>query len=422
MITNDQFSKLARDLEVYHGIFSKLWQMGRPISDSSIPTAAVKFDREGGFFSFHFNPDFYASLDEYNVKFVICHEALHVILNHGKRSIGLDPAVANIAMDIVINESLVSRFGFERGKILNENKFCWYDTILDGKFDPYLKNKSFEYYYDLMVDGIKDGISPPGASGGAGTVDVHGGFGSEYQDQIEDKLGTAIGELGDEETRKLGGIIYDILDDESKCNSKAGTGVGGLSQLMDTKKVPPKKKWETVIKKWSAKYLITSDKDTSQWVRTNRRFTTLDRDLMIPTDMEVEYIHEEKSRIHVIFFLDTSGSCIHLASRFFRAAKTLPPRRFEVQLCCFDVQVRETSLETGKIYGGGGTSFSILEDYVKSYQMTKQKNVDAVFVISDGFGDYINPENPKKWYWFLSENYRQYIPKESHIYDLSKFE
>ena len=48
----------------------------------------------------------------------------------------------------------------------------------------------------------------------------------------------------------------------------------------------------------------------------------------------------------------------------------------------------------------------------------KYSNIGAVFVITDGAGDYIKPENPKKWYWFLSENYRSCIPKNSYIFSL----
>jgi len=50
MISTEKFFQIAQDLEIYHGIFSRIWQMGKPISDPSIPTAAVRFDREGGFF------------------------------------------------------------------------------------------------------------------------------------------------------------------------------------------------------------------------------------------------------------------------------------------------------------------------------------------------------------------------------------
>ena len=66
MIPTSQFFQIAQDLEVFHGVFSRLWQMGRPIADTTIKRAAVRFDRDGGFFSFCFNPTFLKTLDDYN--------------------------------------------------------------------------------------------------------------------------------------------------------------------------------------------------------------------------------------------------------------------------------------------------------------------------------------------------------------------
>ena len=43
--------------------------------------------------------------------FVICHEMLHIILNHGKRSkntLSENKIAANMALDIVVNHSLIN--------------------------------------------------------------------------------------------------------------------------------------------------------------------------------------------------------------------------------------------------------------------------------------------------------------------------
>ena len=46
----------------------------------------------------------------------------------------------------------------------------------------------------------------------------------------------------------------------------------------------------------------------------------------------------------------------------------------------------------------------------------------AVFVITDGYGDVFLPEKKKNWYWFLSEDAKNYIPKESKVFMLEDFE
>jgi predicted metal-dependent peptidase len=434
MISTEKFFEIAQDLEIYHGIFSRIWQMGKPIADTTIPTAAVRFDRDGGFFSFCFNPDYFKTLDDYNLRFVICHEALHVILNHGYRGYGLEPQLANISMDIVINESLVKNFGFDRNRINKASELCWYDTIF--KNDDIEEDKCFEYYYDLLYDKVLDSASgdsmdgegnmklPGNMGGNQKTVDQHDGFGSEHQDQIDEKLDDACDKLSSDERNQLKDIVEKLLDDDTKSSLQAGTGMGGLTKIMSLEKVKTKRKWETVIKRWAQQFMKRNDKNHEQWARINRRFVTLPRDMFIPTDMEIDSFEEEKHKIKVLFFLDTSGSCVHLADRFWKAAKSLPESRFDIQLCCFDTSVYETSLKTGKLYGFGGTSFHILESYTQKYRKEKNKGKypDAVFVITDGYGDPVKPEFCKKWYWFLSENYKACIPKECHTYDLKDYE
>lgn len=434
MISTEKFFQIAQDLEIYHGIFSRIWQMGKPIADTTIPTAAIRFDREGGFFSFCFNPDFFNKLDAYNLKFIICHESLHVILNHGYRGVGLEPELANKSMDVVINESLVSNFGFDRSLIKNADDYCWYDTVFKGMTVE--EDRCFEYYYDLLyeemlnmegsagMDGEGNMQLPPNMGGKQKTVDQHDGFGSENQDQIDQKLDDACDKLGSDERNQLKDIIEKLLDEDTKQSIQRGDGMGGLTKIMSQEKVRPKGKWESVIKKWAQQYMKRNDKNHDQWARINRRFVTLPRDMFIPTEMEIESFEEEKHRIKVIFFLDTSGSCSHLADRFWKAAKSLPEERFDIQLCCFDTSVYETSFKSGKLYGFGGTSFHILENYVQKYKKEKNNNKypDAVFIITDGYGTPVQPEFCKKWYWFLSVDYRGCIPRECNIYDLKNYE
>jgi len=111
--------------------------------------------------------------------------------------------------------------------------------------------------------------------------------------------------------------------------------------------------------------LKQNDKDHEQWARVNRRFVGIASsmsNMFLPSEMEIEEKEEEKKKIKVVFFLDTSGSCQHLAERFFKAAKSLDSKKFDVELYCFDTRCYKTSLESGRLYGFGGTSFSILED------------------------------------------------------------
>ena len=64
----------------------------------------------------------------------------------------------------------------------------------------------------------------------------------------------------------------------------------------------------------------------------------------------------------------------------------------------------------------------ITKDHQEWLEKNKGKYPDAVFIITDGYGDPVTPEISKRWYWFLSCNYRGCIPKECNIFDLADYE
>lgn len=430
-LTNEEFLLIARDLELHHAVFSKIWNMGKPRFTDKIPTACVTFDKEGNHLDFQFNPVFWDSLKPYERNFVICHECLHIMLSHGVRLKELNKDLGNIAADVVINEMLVDGFGFEKSKLdwVGKNG-CWMDSVFKDAKTPVEKDRSMEYYYGLLKKDFAEQIKEALQSGGGGgfeTLDDHEGIKGMDSTDLEDVLGDVLESMNESEKESLDKSFKEGNSHETQESSKmAGSMPGNLEIVVKVGQVKKKKKWETVIKKWANTYLKQNDKDHEQWARVNRRFvgiTSAMGNMFLPSEMEIEEREEEKKRIKVVFFQDTSGSCSHLAERFFKAAKSLDPKKFEVELYCFDMKCYKTSLESGKLYGFGGTSFSILEDEVmKICKGDLSKYPKAVFVITDGCGDPIQPRKPKNWYWFLSYDYRNYIPKECNIFKLSDFE
>ena len=134
-ISSEEWLEISYSLEPHHAVFYKVWQMGKPVFDESIDTAAVQFDQEGKFVLFRFNPNFWSKLNLYNKLFVICHEALHIVLNHGIRTkdAGMNAQAVNVALDVVVNHTLIRNFGFDCSMIDNADHFCWVDTVLDRK-------------------------------------------------------------------------------------------------------------------------------------------------------------------------------------------------------------------------------------------------------------------------------------------------
>jgi len=442
--TKSEYLKIHREMEEFHGIFGQLWTLGRPEFDESIETACVGFDKTGECIAFKFNPDFWDECSDEKRKFVIAHECLHVIYNHGSRMRSLKKQKANKAADIVINHGLVDHFGFDIDEIdpieeppqqvldkhpelvgQKSRQYCWKDTVFK---DPskIKDNKSMEYYYKMLEDGEGKGGEGGASDGNGQLVDGHeylDGFSAEDMKDISEAIRES---LSEEEINSLVDKVEAMENDEdedtgdkSKPGGKmAGSVAGGMTRQLKIGRVKKKRKWETVIKKWSKKYIKSDIQDKEQWAVMNRRFSMLPKDMFLPTEIEVEENFNEKRKIKVWFFQDTSQSCSHLVDRFFKAAMSLPEDRFDVKMHCFDTKVYETDLKSQKLYGFGGTTFSCIEQYV---QAQNGKYPEAVFVITDGYGNIVNPEKPEKWFWFIDGD-PYLIPKESQHFLLKDFE
>jgi predicted metal-dependent peptidase len=440
VIDKEEYYEMAKKLECHHSLFYKFWEMGVPVFSNEHATAWVKFNKEGEFLNYYFNPDFWERITPYERLFVICHESLHILLKHGLRTKDAeDPEATNMALDVVVNHMLVSAFGFERSLLTSaiedggkpmKDASCWVDTVFEGKVSDVYKGKAFEYYYNL-IDKFPECKAPknggkgnPKGDGVPQPIDCHD-YLSGLEDCIDEMVEDAMGNFSDKEKRDLANKIEEEFDGlKDAFGELAGSMPGGLDHHVGAAPPKRKKKWETVIKNWTAKVIKMIDKQEEQWARLNRRFACLDSDFMLPTEMEIETRGKEKDKIEVWFFQDTSGSCWHLKDRLFKAAESLPPEKFNVRFYCFDGKVFEADIKERKLYGGGGTKFSIIEEYIQN--TIKKENVDyplAVWVLTDGWGNEVSPKVPKNWYWFLTEySSKNYIPKESKTFNLSDYE
>lgn len=470
------FHRISYALEDFHGVFYQMWDMGYPHLTFEIPTAAVRFDKEGNQIEFMFSPIAWQKLDLYTKAFVVAHECLHAMLNHGIRSKDCPiPHLANVALDIVVNHMLINKFGFNRASldlsplvegVKDENGnqvphknergddivLCWIDTVFGSRQGEIKRNKPFEYYYALLEENVV--VVPMCGGGGKGNCKYRikgggeGGDGEAMGGQVlddheflkdfgekkaQEKIAEGINEkLTDEEKEDFAKKV--LKSEEGKAAEKAGEQQGGepggkhagslagrIVYQPNAYNIRKKKKWETVIKKWSRRWK-REDATIEQWARKNRRLSEQLTDLMIPAD--AEYDDKDEQRIDVVFYQDFSGSCFHLKDRFFRAAMSLPKERFNVILKCFDTECHFVDPNDPNLRGGGGTSFQILETDIQT--MLKDGKLarypDAVFVITDGYADKVEPQFPEKWYFFLSENCTYYVPQGAHTFMLQDFE
>jgi hypothetical protein len=265
-----------------------------------------------------------------------------------------------------------------------------------------------------MMEEAKDKTKKSDAS----LVDDHGPM-FEEEDAPEDVWKEIAERLPDEDKKSIKDIL-DTQEDSTKKGRGSGSSIGKWFNVKE-KTVRKKKKWETIIKKWAKAFMKNSEDIESQWVHQNRRFVNIESELILPSDSVIE--HRVLDRFDVWFFMDSSGSCIGYKDRFFAAARSIPEENFVVRAFSFDTSVYEVDLKSPKIKGGFGTSFDIIETKIQNICTKEKKQYPkAVFIITDGFGNKVNPEYPERWFWFLTERHTRYIPQESHIYDLKNFE
>ena len=405
---NDYF-EINSELEDYHSIFYQAWQMGTPISDESIPTACVKFNQNGKYISYHFNPEFWEGMTLKERAFIVCHESLHVILNHGARLKGKIPEIANIAADIVINEALFKPcFGFKKKDISMSNEMALIETVFpDGE----LPDKSFEYYYEKL----KQQMEENGQLQYVKAIDCHDFLGdADSQGMVEELL-----------RREEDNGHADKPEDVGKLDDGqvAGDVAGHQIRKVENFKRRNNKSWNKVFCK-AIKYGM-GDTETNQWVRKPRRMSGLNSDFMLPSD---KVSHDfGKCKTPIFLYQDCSGSCTQFYERFFNTAASIPRSKFDVRFFGFDTQVYPIDIEKKEVPGGGGTSFQCIESHIQEIRKKEGIGYPAgVFVISDGEGELIEAQKPQNWNWFIINSYGSHstyaVHNKSQWYKYEEFE
>lgn len=453
--------QLGRSLERHHGVFNMFWGLVRPRFSNSIPTAAVAFNKAGDCIDFIVNEEFWGKQTFKQKQFIIAHECLHVLLSHGLRSINIavadeDKRVANVAMDVVVNSLLQDRFGFDRelvdpirkivpcqhhkadpelakklglpegaavavpGEPIMTRMFVWRDNVLKDQVLP--PNRSFEFYFNLLLQKREDMQFSDSADGHEGLGDIATG---KAMDKIKEMMeGMSADELESfkdmlqRERERNGKEFQEIFPEQTgkSTGGEAGSDPGNFLQHIRFTPVIKKKKWETVIRHWVRK--LINYKDEEQWAQKSRRSYNIFSDCFIPSEIETEEASNEK--VTLLLFQDTSGSCVHLAERFFKAARSIPQTKFDLHTYCFDTEVYPIDLKKGDLKGFGGTCFQVIDKEVR--RMEAKYGKVYTFIVTDGFGTKVAPEHPDRWFWFLSENERSCFPESCHAYNLADFE
>ena len=354
------------------------------------PTAAV----DGR--NIYFNREFFKDLDVDEIQFVLCHEVLHVALDHFGRRTHRDPSWWNMANDYVINGMLVrDKIGkMPTKKVLDPNEKDENGATAQrvGLYDErYLEWTSEAVYDDLEKRKVKKQL----------TMDVHIEMGDD-------------GASGKGKDQKAKGIPVQIDADELKklkeemknkvlqaAQAAAGKLPASLKRLIDDL-VEPKISWRDLLQQ-NIQSCITDD---FTWMRPNRKH--MYSGIFLP-------VLDKDETIDIAIAIDMSGSISDsMAKDFLSEVYGIMNayNDFTISIVCFDTQVYNYQVFTKdsaddllsyQCKGGGGTDFMAFWNFWMEEQIEPKKAV----VFTDGypFGTW-GPENYADTLWIITEGHK----------------
>lgn len=340
----------------------------------------------------YYNRKFFNDLDIDEMQFVLCHEVLHVALDHFGRRTHRDPSWWNMANDYVINGMLVSdKIGKMPTKKVDVKDEDGNANQRVGLYDEkYVGWTSEAVYDDLEKRKVKKQM----------TLDVHLELGNDAKpggngSGGKDGKGKGI-TIGEEELKQIRDEFKNKVLQAAQ--AAAGKMPASLQRLVDML-VEPKISWRDLLQQ-NIQSCITDD---FTWMRPNRKH--MYGGIFLPT-------LDKDETIDIAIAIDMSGSISDaMASDFLGEVYGIMQQYndFNISILCFDTQVYNYQTFTKdssddllryECKGGGGTDFSAFWDYWKENNIEPKKAV----VFTDGFpfGSW-GPENYADTLWVITE-------------------
>ena len=338
-------------------------------ADNSIPTAGVRVDPDTAQFEMIYNPEFFASLPEEQVRGVLKHEFYHLIFDHvtSRRPEGINPKVWNIAADLAINSHL-------QGEL--PELACMPGV---GPFAEMPLHQTAEWYLANLPqkeEGDGEGEGEPGdgddsgeggdgqpSDGNPGSFDDHSGW-SESGDSPAQE---AANQMAKERLKQA-------MKEAANEASQSAKGWGSMSSAVKEeiiKRLETKVDWKKVLR-----YFIKTSQRASRRSsvkRINKRYA---------------YIHPGKKTIRqakIAIAIDQSGSVSdEMLAGFFGELNKLA-KLAEFTVIPFDTEVPEDKVYVWKKgqnkkterVSCGGTCFNAPTDYVNKHSF------DGVIILTD---------------------------------------
>jgi predicted metal-dependent peptidase len=366
---SEELAKASKDLmlkEAFYGLFlimlNKQWS-------TKVPTAGVS--RLGINYQLYLNEEFWDTLTPDQRIGLLKHELLHIAFFHITDYDHLsDKLIANIAMDIEINQYIDSIF-LPPGPQLPE-------TYPELNLEP---KKGTKYYYDKLMEGKENPGTCPNldkmldaAGEGQNSVQVSINGKGEVEVKLPDHGTWEEFDNLDEATKKLiktqtEHILKEVVDQVTKSR---GVIPGEMAEIIDkiSQINPPKFNWRGYLRRFVGGSIKTFSKMSRQ--KPNFRFIE-----------NPGLKHKEKR--HILVAVDTSGSVsTKELVEFLHEINHISRTGTEVTLVQCDTAISHIGKFDPKkdfeIHGRGGTSFHPVTDY---YDANKKK-YNCLIYLTDG--------------------------------------
>ena len=348
------------------------------ITEDEISTAAT--DGKNLFF----NPAFFLGLDPEERIFLLLHEIMHNVYNHGIRCGFRDHTTWNEAGDYVINDDLIQR-GFKMPQ--------------GGLHDKDYRGQSADEVYQVLInkkDKGQDNTPTPWPD--LQTPPEQGGEGQPDPNQQSQSTGGVQAPSAQEVEDHNKNLLTQATQASQMSGDKAGTVPGSLQRTLDDM-LKPKLPWNRIL----AKFLFSLNKNDYSWRRPNRRF--ISQGIIMPS-----LYSEGVGKID--FAIDTSGSVSkddfnRFISEIGYVFKAFNPNEIGVMQFDHILQGNEKCCSVRdflklEFKGGGGTRIEpVLEEY-------KNNDAKALIILTDGYlyhGAELDPKKPVVWSIYDNPNF-----------------
>ena len=371
---------------------------------------------------------FVAVLSDAELRFLVLHENYHKLYRHlvtWKYLWDIDPELANMACDYVINQKIVD----ENKPDKHGNAFAV--MIEGGLIDERFRGMSAAEVFNILREEKSSQRKPrrggesgqesddlPGSSGGEGsgiTPDNESGQddgrGVPTNEAMDDHDWEGANQLTPDEVSELERDIDEAIRQGALTAGKMGVDVSrDIEDLLQ-----PQVDWREVLREF-VKSTCTG-KDFSTWARPNRRF--MGQGVYLPSGI-TEQVEE------LVLAIDTSGSIGQRALTLFLSevkaiCEAVRPNKVRLLYWghsvvgdeSYELSALDDLVKSTKPRGGGGTDVECVTAYMDEKKITPQ----ATIVLTDGdlYGGWGRWNCPVLWTILDNEDANPDVGKRVHI-------